>query len=239
MKRIINLIVFLLFTYSYGIFVGIVFHLLRLCKKIQLLHLERFPRWEKGVILVSNHPSLLEPFLLPALFFRQYLFHPFKYAPWSTPDRKNFYDPWYWFWLRPLSVPVDRRDEREELKSFFRMKKLLLAGKIVILFPEGGRTEKGEDFLYSQKGERIRIFEDGLGWLVLKTGALVLPVWVKGTDKVLPNVPDRLFSRPNLKEIITIKIGKPLRFKGLPAIKREGVTQMIANALLRLADEPC
>ena len=110
------------------------------------------------------------------------------------------------------------------------------------LFAEGGRTEggrtvKGEDFLYSQKGKKIRIFKDGLGWLVLKTGALVLPVWVEGTEKVLPNRPDKLFSCPNLREKITIKIGEPLRFHGLPAAKREQATQIIANALLRLADE--
>lgn len=230
---------FLGITYPCAIIMGILFHLFRLCKRIRVLHSERFPRWERKIILVSNHPSLLEPFLLPALFFREYLFHPLRYGPWSTPDRKNFYDRWYWFWIRARSIPVDREDEREGLRSFFQMKEIVKSGGIVILFPEGGRTFKGENFLYSQGGKRIRIFKDGLGWLVLKTGALVLPVWVEGTDEVLPNDPDKLFTRLRFGDriIITIKIGQPLRLQGLPAVKREQATQMIANALLKLADE--
>ncbi len=237
MKKVINLLIFLTATYPSGIFIGIFFQLLCFLRTIRVLHWERFPHWQGKLILVSNHPSLLEPFLLPALFFREYLFHPFKYAPWSTPDKKNFYDPWYWFWLRPLSIPVDRGDERAQLKSFFEMKRVLNSGKIVILFPEGGRIFKGEDFLYSQGGKKIRILKDGIGWLVLKTGALVVPVWVEGTDKALPNSPDKLFSFPRLWKKIIIKIGEPLRFQGSSANRREQVTQIIANNLLKLADE--
>jgi len=237
MKKILNSLLFLATIYSYGIFIGIVFRILRFLKTIRVLHWERFPRWQGKLILVSNHPSLLEPFLLPALFFWQYLFRPFKYAPRSTPDKKNFYDPWYWFWLRPLSIPVDRSDERAESKSLFEMKRVLNSGKIIILFAEGGRTLNGENFLYSQGGKRIRTLKGGIGWLVLKTGALVVPVWVEGTDKVLPNRPDKLFSLPNLGKEIIIKIGKPLEFQGSPAIKREQVTQIIVKNLLELADE--
>ena len=119
------------------------------------------------------------------------------------------------------------------------MKKALNSGKIVVLFPEGGRTFKGEDFLYSQKGKKIRILKDGIGWLVLKTGALVVPVWVEGTDKVLPNSLDKLFVFPRPWKKIIIKIGEPLRFQGSSASKREQVNQIITNKLLELADEPC
>ena len=231
--------VFLAITYPLGVVLGIIFHIIRILKIIPVWHWERFPHWQRKIILVSNHPSLLEPLLLPLLFFREYFFHPFKFAPWSAPDKKNFYDPWYWFWTRPRMVPIDRNDEREELKSLFWMKRILNSGGIIILFPEGGRTYKGDDFLYSRKGKRIRILMGGLGWLVLKTKATVLPVWVEGTDKVLPPNPnpDKLFSWPNLREKMTIKIGKPLEFEGSSAVGREVVTQMIANALLKLADE--
>ncbi len=239
MKKILNSLLFLTTIYSYGILIGIVFQILRFLRTIRLLHWERFPHWQGKLILVSNHPSLLEPFLLPALVFREYFFHPFKYAPRSTPDKKNFYDPWYWFWLRPLSIPVDRSDEQAELKSLFQMKRVLNLGKIIILFAEGSRTFKGENFLYSRGGKRIGTLKGGIGWLALKTGALVVPIWVEGTDKVLPNHSDKLSSRPNFWEKIVIKIGKPLEFQGSPAIKREQVTQIIAYKLLELADEPC
>ncbi|MFA4872014.1 MAG: lysophospholipid acyltransferase family protein [Patescibacteria group bacterium] len=239
MEKAINLIVFLAITYPLGIILGVIFHILRILKVISVLHWGRFPHWQRKIILVSNHPSLLEPVLLPLLFFREYLFYPLKFVPWSTPDQKNFYDPWYWFWLRPRMIPIDRSSERKELQSLFQMKRILNSGGIIILFAEGGRTYLGESFLYSQKGKRIRILKGGLGWLVLKTKATVLPVWIEGADKFLPpaDSPDKLFSWPNLQEKVAIKIGKPLKFEGSPAVGREMATQMVANALLKLADE--
>ncbi len=239
MEKVINLIVFLVITYPLGIILGVIFHILRILKIIPVLHWERFPHRKRKIILVCNHPSLLEPLLLPPLFFKEYLFHPFKFVPWSTPDQKNFYDPWYWFWIKPRMIPIDRSSERKELQSLFRMKRILNSKGIIILFSEGGRTYLGENFLYSQKGKRIRIFKGGLGWLVLKTEAMVLPVWVEGTDKFLPHAdsPDKLFCWPNFREKFFIRIGKPLKFEGSPAVGREVVTQMVANALLKLADE--
>ena len=237
MKKIVNLLIFLVFTYPYGIVIGIIFRLLVILGKIRILHWERFPHWKKRIILVSNHPSLLEPFLLPALFFREYFLHPFKYAPWSTPDRTNFYDRWYWFWLRPRAIPIDRKNTQGKFKAFFETKEVITSGGIIILFPEGGRTFKGKRFLYSQKGKKLRILKNGIGWLVLQTKALVVPVWVEGTDKVLPNNPEKLFSLPHFGEKITIKIGTPLRFHQSSRYSRNQVTQIIAKALLKLADE--
>jgi len=238
MKKIINLIAFLGITYPYGILSGIIFWILWAFKAIRISHWKRFPYWQGNLILASNHPSLLEPFLLPALFFKEYLFHPLKFAPWSTPDSNNFYNRWYWFWLRSRVVPITRGDVREEAKSLFMMRDILNSGGRIILFAEGGRTSKGETFLHSKKGRKIRELKSGIGWLVMKTGAEVLPVWVEGTDKVLPNVQDRLFTWPKLGGRITIKIGQPLRFqKNSPYLTKEAITQIIANALLELADE--
>jgi len=237
MKKIFNLLTFLMATYPCGIILGIILKVLCFFRVVRISHWERFPHWQGKLILVSNHPSLLEIFLLPALFFREYLFHPLKYAPWNTPDKKNYYDPWYFFWLRPVSVPIDRTDERAQLSSFFRIKELLNSGKIIILFPEGGRTFKGGAFLYSRSGKRIRILKDGIGWLILKTGAMVIPVWVEGSDQVLPNHPDKLFVRPNFKKRMEIRIGEPLKFQGSSASGRERVNQIIVSELLKLADE--
>ena len=112
-------VMFFLFTYPAGILLGIGLLLLRAFRRIKILHLERLPRWKRKIIVVSNHPSLLEPMLLPALFFRSYLFHPFKYAPWSVPDRRNYYDKWYWFFARPRLIPVERGNNRAGMKVLF------------------------------------------------------------------------------------------------------------------------
>jgi 1-acyl-sn-glycerol-3-phosphate acyltransferase len=240
MKKVIDTIVFLGITYPYGVLSGIIFQILCALRVIRVLYWERFPHRQDNLILVSNHPSLLEPFLLPALFFKDYLFHPLKYAPWSTPDKSNFYDRWYWFWARPRTIPVDRGEERKEARSVIQMKNVLNSGGIIILFAEGGRTCFGEKFQFSPGGKKIRVLKNGVGWLALKTGATVLPVWVEGTDKVLPNSPDRrkLFCFPRFGGRITIKIGNPLRFqKGSQYLDKEQITSIIKNALLELADE--
>ncbi len=237
MKKMFDLCVFLALTYPYGIVMGIIFRLLVIIKKIRVLYWKRFPHWEKRIILVSNHPSLLEPFLLPALFLREYFLHPFQYAPWSTPDKANFYDSWYWFWLRPRAIPIDRKKQKGNLRVFLRIKEIVSSGGIIILFPEGGRTFKGKEFLCSKTGKKLRVLKTGIGWLVLNTQALVIPVWVEGTDKILPNRSKKLFSFPRLRGNITIKIGRPLRFHGFSRNTRKKVTQRITNALLELADE--
>ena len=65
----------------------------------------------------------------------------------------------------------------------------------------------------------------------INTGARVLPIWIEGTDKVLPN---NRFPLPSLWHTITIKIGQPfLVSEG----GREEATSKIALALLALADE--
>ena len=117
MKKILASASLFLLTYLYGFLSGVIFHLFRLLTIIGVRHYERFPQWGRKIVLVSNHPSLLEPLILPALFFPGYILYPNTLAPWSTPDRSNFYDRWYWFWARPRTVPVDRSDEGKEARS--------------------------------------------------------------------------------------------------------------------------
>lgn len=239
MKKAANILTFLFLTIPIGVFCGLFFFMLRIIGQIKILHYERFPHWKRKLIVVSNHPSMLETLLVPTLLlFRQYAVRPFAYAPINTPDSYNFYKKWYWFWARPVSIPIERGNKTAEGRTLYRIKKALDRKKIVVLFAEGGRTFKGESFLYSRKGKRIRELKPGIGWLVVRTGSRVLPIWVEGTDQVLPNHPTKLFCGVNLRARITIKIGKLLRFR--PSMRigsgRE-ITQKISDALLKLADE--
>ena len=76
--------------------------------------------------------------------------------------------------------------------------------------------------------------------LVAKTQATVLPVWVEGTEDVLPNSPDPdklYYTFPRIWKKMIIKIGEPLKFD--PSNKKEEITQKLVISLLKLADEPC
>lgn len=241
MKKTVNILTFLFLTVPIGVLCGVFFFVLKIIGQIKILHYERFPHWKRKIIVVSNHPSLLETILVPTLlFFRQYAVNPFAYAPINTPDSYNFYKRWYWAWARPVSIPIERGNKTAELRSLYQMKKVLDKKRIVVLFAEGGRTFKGKDgdFLYSTKGKKIRKLKDGIGWLVVKTGARVLPVWVEGTDQVLPNHPTKLFCGINPRARVTIKIGNLMRFRPRLRIgSGEKITQKIQEALLNLADE--
>ncbi len=240
MKKLLEIVTILTITYLYGIISGIVFQLMKLFKIVRVVHWERFPKWRGNVILVANHPSIVDPFLLSALFFRQYVIRPFKYSPINVSDKKIFCDHWYFFWLRPLLVPVDRRSKGAGLKTLFLIKNLLDCGKTIIIFPEGSRTFRAKDFLHSKAGKEIGIFKDGVGWLATKTGAIIVPVWIDGSHRVFPNRSDRYFPEINLSERLSIRIGKPLtfqRYRKATAVNREQVTQKIVSSLLKLADE--
>lgn len=233
MKKLIT-VVFWVATYFFCVIFGVIVHFLRKVKAIKVSHWRRFPHFREKMILVSNHPSLLEPFLLSFLFLKQFLFYPLKLGPWSTPDKNNFLERGWWYWLAPKMIPIPRGDRKGGVKALLKIKSVLESGGIVIIFPEGGRTFKGRSFLFSKTGKKIRELKTGVGWLVQKTNAAVLPVWIEGTDYLLA---DWHFANIKKWGRITIKIGKILEVKDSPQKSKEEITQEIANALLNLADE--
>ncbi len=230
-------------VYIAGFLIGAIFHLFVILGKIKIFHWDRFPKRKTKIIVISNHPSLLEPLLLPGLFFSQYAFDYFKFAPWSTPDKENFYDKWCWAWIRARSIPIPRNDMFGSSRTLVLMKKILDSEEgIIIYFPEGGRTFKGTEFSFSKKGRRIKKLKNGIGWLALRTQALILPVWVEGTEYVLPNTIWRdddvnYFPFPRLGENIVIKIGDPFIINGKNVLTKEKATDIITEVLLELADE--
>jgi glycerol-3-phosphate dehydrogenase (NAD(P)+) len=116
-----------------------------------------------GVILASNHRSFLDPFLIglcqrrPTYFIaKQELFkHPLA----------------GWFLNCMGAFPVKRGESDEE--SLETARQLLANGSAVVIFPEGTRRPRGS------LGNPKR----GVGRLVLETGAPVVPVAVKGSER--------------------------------------------------------
>ena len=230
----------LLFAYPAGLIIALLGLLGRACGCIKILHSERLSCMKKldKIILVSNHPSVIDPFLIAILISLYYISNPLRHAPLIVADRLSFYDSW-WFWpFRSVMVPVDRDSDRKRALSLIRIRKAIDCGRPIIIFPEGGRTFKGKDgeFLYSKMGNRIRFLQGGIGLLVRKSGATVIPVGIHGSDKVVPNSRKRLFTKfLPWKGVIKIVTGEPIQFE--PNTPREQVTQKIANQILELVDE--
>ena len=231
----IDALLVILVYYTAGLFLGVMFLILRLLRRIKVVHSERLPHWQKNMLIVSNHPSLIETILLPNLLLVENLLHPLRFLPISTPDKKNFYDPWQFFWLRPVSIPVDRDNSssRDTLKA---MLEVLQSGKRLILFAEGGRTFKGKDFVSSAHGRRLRKLVNGAGLLASRARPMVLPIWVEGVEhKSFNNFFLLLGLWGFWRYRMIIKIGQPFFVdEGLGA---KDATRLIEQELLKLADE--
>ena len=74
--------------------------------------------------------------------------------------------------------------------------------------------------------------------MISKTKAQVLPLWVEGTEGILPNSPnpEELYSTfPRFWKRAIIKIGNPLKFSGDE--DKEKIVKEITSSLLQLADK--
>lgn len=229
----------LVIRWTIGLLGGSIFLFLRATKrvKVQGWDWRKLDPKDRGLLLISNHLSLWEPALLPFLFFPWYLFS-LRFVPFSVVDRVNYYDA-RWFWpLRSVCEPIERGNPREEIGAIDRMREILNQGKILILYPEGGRTFKGTEFKFLNSGKKIRKFPQGIRRLFLDTQPMVLPVWIEGGDKVIsnklffPRFPH--FPLPRLWRQTRIKIGESFRLEGIP--KKEIVVNL-EDVLLKLGDE--
>ena len=251
---------FLVVNYLVGPSLGIIVCLLEAFGRIKFLHFERFPIWEQKLIIVSNHPSLLEPVILPLIGFPwmnfPWVFSPLwsrikfslrwfkelqkefslqkKLIPANVPDKNNFYDPPYMKVFQGVNIPVDRNEGAQvRIGTVLALRKILENGGRILIFPEGTRTFKAisKSRVRSANGKKLGKLKDGAAWLALKTNAKVLPIWVEGTDKVLPN---NKFPLPRLWHRIIIKIGNPFLVQ---SNTRKEATLEITQSLLDLADE--
>lgn len=239
-------ILIVLAIYTIGTLLGGLVLFLRIIGVIRVLNWDRFPKYHRnpelfkhGLIVVSNHPSLLEPLLVAGLFFTQYFVHPFKFSPWNVSEEKNYNNIW-WRWAKSRIIWVDRESPEKARQTFIKVKNVISSGGIVILFPEAGRTFKRKK-LYSQKGKAVAILQEGIGLLIRKTKAPVLFIWIEGSDDFFPNTlwideNTSKFPFPRFWKKIIIKIGGTIYFDRK---SKEELTQEVAAKLLELADEPC
>jgi 1-acyl-sn-glycerol-3-phosphate acyltransferase len=172
---------------------------------------------QKGpVILAMNHQSYLDPPLAGITCDRAIYFL----------ARKTLLAAPLLGWLLPKLnvIPVNQEGvDRGAIKALIRV---LKAGNGVLLFPEGSRTLDG----------RLQPAEPGLGLVIAKTLAPVVPMRIFGAHEALPRGGGSLRFVP-----ITIVIGQPIFFSpddlsspGKDLYRRLSGRVMDAIAALRL-----
>jgi len=243
-KKIFETLLILFAVYVVGSIIWVVLLALKGLNKVRIVSPENLPKLEPGMIIVSNHPDLLncmyEIFLLPAIFFPQIALHPIKLMPWFTPDKHNFTDKWYWAWLKPRAISVQRDNASKGASEARKMLGVLKEQfGVLVHFIEPGRTCTGKSFLFSKnKNKKIRTPKSSVGWLALKTESSVWSVWLENGEA--PLQPDKkLFSWPSFSRgSIIVKYGKIMEASAeIGAMSPRELTGVIAENLLELADQ--
>jgi 1-acyl-sn-glycerol-3-phosphate acyltransferase len=166
------------------------YHLSRLLARLffgfRIIHRERVIQ-TGPVILAVNHQSFLDPPLAGNAADRAIFFL----------AKKSLIDVPVLGWLLPKLnvIPVNLEGgDRSALKALIRV---LSAGECALVFPEGTRTPDGN----------LQHAEPGLGLLIAKTRAPVVPMRIFGAYDVWP-----IHGKLHLSGKITIVVGEPIYF---------------------------
>jgi 1-acyl-sn-glycerol-3-phosphate acyltransferase len=166
-----------------------------------------------GVLLVSNHLSYLDVFLLGISLRR-----PLNYVARST-----LFVPVLGTLIRSVGgFPIQREGMGASgMKETLRR---LRAGGIVTLFPEGTRSPDGE----------LGPLKPGIAVLVARAGVPVVPVGLAGTFEIWPR--SRLIPVPHP---IRIHYGRPILPDELAGMENEAITDLIRDRLRECRLEAC
>ncbi len=189
--------------------------LARLLFRFRILHRERMIQ-TGPVILAMNHQSYLDPPLAGNACDRA-IYYLAKRTLLNNPILR-------WLFPKLNVIPVDQEGiDRSAVKGVIR---LLKANQGVLIFPEGSRTLDGQ----------LQPGLPGVGLIIAKTLAPVVPMRIFGAHEALPRGGNRL-----RLACITVVVGEPIYFTeknftdgGKESYARASQRIMDAIAVLRL-----
>lgn len=172
------------------------------------------------MIIASNHISYLDPPLIGSVTPRRATFM----------ARKGLFSiPLLGWFVKHYAFPVDR--EKTLPSSIKEAIARLKNGELIVMFPEGRRSETGE----LMAGKR------GIGMVACLSSAMVVPALIIGSNKVLP-VDAKWLKRAKISVIFDSPFD-PSTVKGEGSNLHENVSQKIMHAIGDLrksyADNSC
>lgn len=172
---------------------------------------ENLPR-RGPVIVVSNHLSLWDPVAVGVALPRRVYF---------MAKEELFRLPLVGWVLKGLGAFPVRRGEGD-LAAMRQAIRLLRQGKVVGIFPEGGRSRSGV----------LQPFQRGVAVLAAKTGAPVVPVALIGTNRII--------GRGGFFHPFCVRVGQPiypeLAVGQGSAAETEGFLTAVREAVAELLD---
>ncbi|RYG48303.1 1-acyl-sn-glycerol-3-phosphate acyltransferase [bacterium] len=169
---------------------------------IRAVGVENVPK-QGGVILAPNHLSHLDPPALACTCRHRRVLAMGKGDLWN---HKAF-----GLIIGGIGAyPVQRDNETEAVRWAVSV---LEGGHTLLVFPEGTRGD----------GQTLFPIERGTGMLARRTGALVVPVGIVGTEKIWPKGQ----SKPSMGHRITVAYGKPFTYESVSTGANEKENRVI------------
>lgn len=167
---------------------------LRFMHRPRLEGLEHIPRARQAgpLIIVSNHTAGVDPLLIQVVC-------PFEIRWIMASDMRHPAGEWFWKWARIIFVDRQSGEATGAREAIRHLK----AGGVIGIFPEGG---------IERPARALRRFHAGVGFIIRRSGAPVLPVIIEGTPAV-KTAWGSLVTRGHAR----VRVLEPVRFeKGSP-----------------------
>lgn len=180
---------------------------------LEVRGVENVPK-EGGVIVAANHSSYLDPPVIGVALRRQATYMA-REGLFKIPLLRTF--------VAAFSFPVKRGRPRPSTikEAVHRLKR----GELIVMFPEGGRSENG----------KILDPKRGVGLIATISGVPVVPALIRGTERAFPV--NARFIRPAK---IRVVFGKPIMIESRGETEKdfqERVAQDIMRAITKLDSE--
>ncbi len=188
--------------------VGIV--LLKVFYRVQATNREWIPR--KGPLIVAaNHFSYMDPIVLQSVFPRRIYFM-------MTELYYEGRGKWFFKLLRCINV----KQEGANITALREGIEVLKRSEVIGIFPEGGVSKEG----LLQEGN------PGIGFLIKKSGAPVVPAFISGTYEALPK-------GKIIPKIAKIKVifGKPMVFGNMQDSRDKKRVEEITRQIMKHIEE--
>jgi 1-acyl-sn-glycerol-3-phosphate acyltransferase len=182
--------------------------------KVRVEGLEKIKE-DGSYVFVSNHLSYMDTPVALANIPVQFRF---------LAKRGLFQIPFMgWHLARAGHIPVPRGDARAAVKTMTLAAQIVRDQKIsLLIFPEGGRSRKGE----------MRPFMEGAAYIAIRAGVPLVPVGLKGTREVLPYGSGNIRGGP-----VLLRIGDPIPTDQATLRDRGNLTELLRDRIINLAEQ--
>lgn len=174
------------------------------------------PQPGKATIIMCNHTSLFD---IPLSF------HAFpNQSIRMLAKRELFKIPFFGKAMVSAGFPrITRHDRRQAIQDLELVENMLRSGTVMWIAPEGTRSKNG----------KLGLFKKGAFITAIKTHSIIIPIGIRGAERILPAKSMRL----NLGENIEIHIGNPIDASQYQLGDKEVLIEKVRNEMLILVGE--